>query len=160
MTTISSFDDYRKISEEGSVLYNKADYKGALAKFTALAAANYNNFKVHETLSYIHLKLNDPANAEKEYRIALEIAKKENMPVPREKTFDEVVRDIKKEAGDTKKIVNDYQKVMKEAVSPSEVQRHVGTAIQLGILYMAKGQYAEAEKILNNYKTRYQALTG
>jgi tetratricopeptide (TPR) repeat protein len=158
MTQIQNFEDYKKISDEGSRLYNEKNYKGAFEKFTALAKANYDNFKVHETLSYIHLKLNDPVGAEKEYRIALEIAKKENRAVPRERTFDEIVKDIKKETGDAKKIVADYQKVMKEAVSPAEVQMHVGTAIQLGILYMAKGQYSEAEKILQNYKTRYQAL--
>lgn len=160
MIKISGFEDYRKVSEEGAALYNKGDYKAALTRFKALAEANFNNFKVHETLAYIYLKLNDPVSAEKEYRIAIEIAKKENIAVPRERTFDEVVRDIKMDAGDTKKLVADYQRIMKEAVSPEEAKKHVGTAISLGILYMAKGQYSEAEKILNNYKNRYQALTG
>jgi Tfp pilus assembly protein PilF len=153
MSRLNNFDEYKVIAEEAADLYNKGDNPKALEKFKILEKHNPENFKIHETLSYIYLNLNDVPNAEREYKIALDLAGKQNENFARPLTFEALVKSV----GDPVVVEKEFIRVMKEA--PSEevnLNQHTRTAIQLGVLYMAKGDYKKAEQLLTAFKKKYE----
>lgn len=151
---IENFEDYKKYSQLGAELYNKKDYPRALKVFQELAKVNYDNFKVHETLAYIHLRMNQVEEADREFRVAMDIARRENGNFEKPKTFEELATEV----GDQKTLETEYTTLLKK--SDEEVLGGSRTAIHLGILYMAQGQYKKAEEILSQYKNRCLTALG
>lgn len=154
MGQIKNVQDYKKAALEAAEIYNKKDYKNALVKFQELAKVNSKNYKIHETLSFIHLNLNNVDMAEKEYQLALKIARQNNQNMHSPKTFEELVSDV----GDLETAETEYNRIMNEEPH-QETMASSRPAIHLGILYMAQGEYKKAEEILMRYKQRYEAIT-
>lgn len=152
MSEITSFEKYRDFAGKAADVYNAGEYKKALEMFQELSRVNYDNIKVHETLAYIQLKLNNVAMAEKEFEIVLELARKRNQLVHLPRTFDELVRQM----GDVRELEQDYKRIMTAPVPKGELLQ-TRTAIHLGIHYMAQGKYKQAEEILVKYKKKCEA---
>lgn len=153
MTNLNNLSDYREVAIEAAELYNRGDNASALEKFKILANHNPGNFKVHETLSYIYLNLEDVQNAEREYRIALDIARKENDNFVEPMTFDDLIKKV----GDPREVEQEFIRLMKEEPS-NQVNEYTRTAIHLGILYMSRGDYKKAEQILTAFKKKYEVV--
>ncbi len=137
---------------EAADLFNKRDYPAALTIFRKLVVKNPDNFKLHETMAYAYLHMKDLGNAEKEYSIALKLAIKENPAIRPPRTFQDLVND----AGDQKQLEKEYVQIM--SAQPSrEVLNGSLTAVNLGIVYMARGEYRKAEELLTRYRDRFAA---
>ena len=151
MSGIQNFDKYKSVTDEAANLYNSGDYRNALRGFQELVKVNPRNRKLHETLAYIYLKLNDLKNAEREFQIVMQLAASGEgaaMPI---RSFEQIIKDI----GEPAKIEAEYKKVMTTGVSANEMVRS-RAPIQLGMLYMARGQYKKAEEILIGFKNKFE----
>ncbi len=152
MSKIADYEQYKKTAEEAAQLYNKKDYRGALARFQLLSEYNPDNFKVHETLSYIYLYLKDVSNAEREYRIALDLARKQGQLFSGEPvTFDSLVE----KAGSIQVVEQEFKQLMTQKPEKG-ILLNSRTAIHLGILYMSRGEYKKAEQALTAFRDKFQ----
>lgn len=155
MAEIQSYEQYEKMAREAAALYNAKQYDKALVSFQLLAKHNYENFKLHETLANIYLKLNDYTAAEKEFRIALELAKKETAAPFEFRSFEQVVAELPKKAV----LEEQYNVLLKEKDTQTLVSQ-TRSVIQLAILYMDEQKYDEAERVLSGFKKRVAMPTG
>lgn len=153
MGDISNFDQYKQLTIEAADLYNKEDYRGALPKFLELAKVNKDNYKIHETLSYIYLKLNRVDHAEREYQIAVKLAARQNGVVRSPMTFEDLVR----QAGDFQKTRLEYENLMAQPPTKDGLINSKA-AIHLGIHYMSRGDYKKAEEVLTEFKNRLEPV--
>ncbi len=151
MNTISNPGDYRVAVQEAARVFNRGDFKKALTLFQGLAKLNSKNAKIHETLSRIHLKLNDVSGAEKEFRIAMELYRNHKGYSLELKSFDEIVRDI----DNFQTIQRDFEEIMARPVIEEKVSAS-RTAVHLGIHYMSRGEYDKAEEMLTRFKERLE----
>lgn len=144
---IANLDEYQEITLSAVDEFNRSDYEGALTKFLDMAAYNQGNWKIHETLSIIYLKMGRIDEAEREFQTALELAnqqKKVSLKLP---TFDSIVANMEKIEILEQRYYS-QENGAEEAISGSALP------IQLGISYMAKGEYQKAEKLLLDHKNK------
>ncbi len=144
------FDSYKELTLQAVDDYNRKDYEKALSKFKEMEEANYGNPKVHELLTYIHLKLDDLKNAEKQYKVYRELLRAENPDIYEERTFEELVGD----AGNIKEVEKDFKKIMKKSKDLDPI-KDFEIPSKLSVLYMANGQYDKAEEILVEFRKKY-----
>ncbi|MEK6794522.1 MAG: hypothetical protein AABZ39_07080 [Spirochaetota bacterium] len=145
---IGSFEEYRALTLSAVNAYNARDFEKARVKFTALSAANPANITVHEILCALCLRAKDLSAAEKEYAIILRLAEEQHIPIQRPRTFNELVA----EAGDESMAVASYQYAIDDATDDPVLS--VKSAMRLSHIYMARGDYREAETILARMKER------
>jgi Flp pilus assembly protein TadD len=149
---IDSREIYEKVVLEALELYHQSEYSKALEKFLRLAEYNFQNMKVHEMLGYIYLKLDLIQKAEEEYEILMKLAKEKNIEF-KKPTFEELVE----AAGDEGEALRQFEALEAsgfEDFSPEETK----VVINLGLIYMAKGKYREAEKIFEKHHAQLSAL--
>ncbi|OHD54061.1 MAG: hypothetical protein A2Y33_10105 [Spirochaetes bacterium GWF1_51_8] len=151
---IKSQEDYKDITVEAVEQFNKKDFKAALDKFLEMEQSNPENPKVHEILVYIYLNLQDPVNAEKQYKLYINLLKKENpsFKLPATRTFDELVD----EAGDLAELENRYNELMSQESIPN-LYHDLDVAAKLSVLYMSKGEFKKAEEVLLCFKKKCKA---
>lgn len=145
---IKSQADYEKMVVQASADYNRKDYEKALIGFLELEKSNFKNAKVHEVLCYLYLKLGKIPEAEKQFDLYESLLSGGKSTKARLKTFEETVA----EAGDLSEREKEYEKLLVKTGSDNDL---FGTAMQLSILYMSKGQFAKAEALMIDLKRRF-----
>lgn len=149
MTEIKTKEEYRKFTLIASESYNNRQYDRALEQFKVLERHNPKNPKIHETLSYIYLKLNQVDLAEKEFHIALQLRKQADPSFEIPPTFDEMVTKLDSFEATKEK----YLKLIRSEPS-KETLMQTKTTVSLGMHLMAKGYFQKAQDILVDYKKR------
>ena len=148
---ITNYEEYEKYTLSAVEDFNKKDYEKALKKFNEMADYHKDNHKIHETLAVIHLKLDNFDEAEKEYKIMLDLMKKKNIEVYEPKPFEDVVNEL----ADLKSLEKEYKTLSKE--KSEDIKDNSMLPIQISMQYIAKGDYEKAEKFLVEHKEKYFA---
>jgi len=147
MSKIKNYEEYEQKTYAAAELFNKGDYKNALKEFLILAAYNNENYKVHETLSIIYLKLNDLTNAQKEYDIVHSLLRKKNKSLLEKKSFEEVISSL----SDISTLEGQYQKELES----NSGKKSTALPIQISMHHINRGNYHEAEKVLTRHKKEF-----
>jgi len=147
MNKIKNYEEYEQITYAAAELFNKGDYKNALKEFLVLAGYNNENYKVHETLSIIYLKLNDLTNAQKEYDIVHSLLRKKNKSLFEKKSFEEVISSL----SDISTLEAQYQKELESKSG----KKSTALPIQISMHHIHSGNYHEAEKVLTGHKKEF-----
>ena len=146
---IETFEEYEKYTISAAELFNKKDYEKALEQFLQMSEYNYDNFKVHETISVIYLKLNRVEEAQKEYNIAIELMKKKNIDISSPRPFAEIIEEFE----DIETLEEKYEVII--ASEEHKEKKNTRLPIQIGMQYMAQGEYEKAVEFLNAHKEKY-----
>ncbi|GEM_PF-1153935 len=162
-TFTDQWEEYKRITLDAAGAYNEQDYVFALEKFHILAEKNPTNYKIHELLVIIYLKLNRLEDARREYDIYFNLIKEKIPGLASPQSFEDVVKDI----GNREELEEKYRLLMQQpadgfATEPDEsiagIQERAGQtsdAINLAILNMAEGKYAAAREIIQGFINKY-----
>lgn len=155
---MKTFEEYKEFTLDAVESYNKKDYQNALSKFLKLAEKNYDNYKIHEILCTIYLKLENIEEAEKEYSIYFDLLKKQIPDLPQKKNFNELIKDL----DDIDELEKKYTDIMEETALPEDDSSFSGKiqlsndAIHFSLACMANGDYERAEKIIREFIQKYK----
>lgn len=156
---MEGLEEYKQFTLEAVKTYNEKDYHNALEKFQRLAKENYKNYKIHEVLCLIYLKLDNLKEAEKEYSIYYNLLKKQIPDLPEIKNFQDIIKDLENIDILEKK----YLDAMNETDDFSnknfmEIIQNSNDAIHLSIALMGEGEYEKAEKIIRDFSKKYSQI--
>jgi len=146
---IETFEEYEEYTISAAELFNKKEYEKSLEQFLQMSEYNFDNFKVHETISVIYLKLDRVEDAQKEYNIAIELMKKKNINVATPRPFAEIIDEFE----DMETLEGKYKSITTD--ESSENKKDTRLPIQIGMRYMAEGEYDKAVEFLNTHKEKY-----
>ena len=148
---IKNFEEYEKATREGAELFNAGKYEEALGVFLAMVAYHPNNYKIYETLATIYLKTGDADEAARRLEQAYAILGKEKEIVIQMRDLKEVVAEL----DDLETLEKEYHASI-ENPQKSDDPAPVRLPIQMGLHYMATGDYKKAEELLTQHLERYQ----
>lgn len=145
---LSSFDEYKELTHAAAEDYNAGRAKEALEKFLTLEKHNPNNAKLHEVLSYVYVKLENPAEAQKHYQRYVELLLEQHPDWKKPPTFDEAVDEVFKRHGSLKEIEEKWEQEMEEGAE--EISNTL--PFDLSLAYMANGDYQKAEQVATRFR--------
>ncbi|MES0489191.1 MAG: hypothetical protein ABUK01_04315 [Leptospirales bacterium] len=148
---IQTFEEYEKQTISAAEFFNKKEYNKALEQFLLLSEYNYDNFKVHETISVIYLKLDRVEEAQKEYDIVIELMKKQNINLSETRSFAEIINEFE----DIETLQGKYEDLTANEESKETEKKSTRLPIQIGMQFMAQGEYEKAIEFLNAHKEKY-----
>ena len=145
---IKNLKEYTEKTNLGAELYNNRKFEEALIIFLELSEYNTDNYKIYETLALIYIKLNNLEEAEKAYTKARKVFSRKHKTNFELQTFDEIVSRL--ETLDKLKAM--YESENDEIKSGNKSHQ---LPIKVGMQYMARGDYKQAEEFLLAHRKKY-----
>lgn len=149
--------EYDRHILEAAELFNRKEYNQALERFQKLAKVNSDNLKLHELLVYLHLEMGNVSEAKKELAIFQELLKQrggidgEYIPP----TLEEVAS----QAGSKEELQQQCSEILQTG-GGRDIDADVTTILNLSILYISKGDFDAAGKLVSQYKELFLERTG
>jgi tetratricopeptide (TPR) repeat protein len=140
---ITTFEEYEQVTKKAITHFNDKKYSEALEIFLSMAQYNASNFKVYEKLAYTYFHLNRLDEAKSSLEQAVLLRSKSGGYALKMPDFATTV----KELPPLESLEKDYRDhSSKKELIPTTLP------IQIGLHYMATGEYKKAEEFLVKHK--------